>query len=441
MVSFALGTDTAGSGRIPAAFNNIVGCKPTRGLFSAAGVVPACRSLDCVSVFAADVDGAARVFAVLDLLDPADPCARDVRTSPGGPARRQRIGVPLQRNLEFFGDREYQRLFGTAVERLAALDLILVEVDVEPFIQAGALLYDGPWVAERYAAVGEFISSRPQAVHPVVRDIIARGAGIPAVDAFRGMYRLGELRRAAAPVWSSVDALMLPTAGTIYRIAEVEHSPVALNTNLGRYTNFVNLLDLAALALPAGFRRDGLPFGITFLAPALSDGMLFGLGARWEGRLTGAGATVPSDAGSPVRLAVVGAHLSGQPLNGELTGHGARLIRSSRTAPLYRLYALAGTRPPKPGLVRGPAGAAIEVEIWEMSAAAFGAFVAGVPSPLSIGTLLLEDGEQVHGFLCESFAVHGARDISAFSGWRAFLRENPAKARTVVVQPTGDAPL
>jgi len=422
-VSFALGTDTAGSGRIPAGFNNIVGCKPTRGLFSTLGVVPACRSLDCVSIFSGNVADAARVFSVLDVFDPEDALARDARSGADSPSRRLRIGVPQPADLEFFGDAEYARLFGVAVDRLAALDVATLAVDIHPFIQAGSLLYDGPWVAERYAAVGSFIARGAEGVDPIVREIIEKGAHYSAADTFRGMYRMAELRRAAARIWTSMDALLMPTAGTIYKIAEINASPVALNTNLGRYTNFVNLLDLAGLALPAGFRTDGLPFGITFLAPALHDRLLFELGARWEGQRAGAPGTGALPPAGRVRLAVVGAHLSGEPLNGQLTARGATLVRACRTAPIYRLYALPETHPPKPGLVRDTAGSAIEVEIWEMNEGAFGSLVASIPSPLAIGTLLMEDGEQVHGFLCEAHAVSGAPDISSFGGWRAYLRE------------------
>jgi len=439
-VCFALGTDTAGSGRVPAGFNGIVGCKPTRGLFSTSGVVPACRSLDCVSLFTGNVADAARIFSLLDAYDADDPYARVQRQPQPLRAGPLRIGVPAGRNLDFFGDAEYERLFAAAAARMRALGHAVIEVDIDAFLQAGALLYEGAWVAERYAAVGEFIAQHPADADPAVRDIILRGGHFSAADAFRGLYRLEELRRQTAATWHAIDVLLVPTAGTIHRIADVASSPIVLNAQLGRYTNFVNLLDLCGLAVPAGHRSDGLPFGVTLLAPALHDRILLDLGARWTSDRSAAPPDTPQDrprasaeraagdAGAMVRLAVVGAHLSGQPLNGQLTSRGARLVRTCRTAPLYRLFALPGTRPPKPGLVRGDHGTAIEVEVWELSAASFGRFVAAVPPPLAIGTLQLEDGDAVPGFLCEEYAVREAPDISAFGGWRAYLRDGGAAA-------------
>ncbi|HKZ04903.1 MAG TPA: allophanate hydrolase [Methylomirabilota bacterium] len=418
LVAFALGTDTAGSGRVPAAFNEVVGLKPTRGLVSAAGVVPACRSLDCVSIFCHDAEDAATVLRVARGRDPADPYSRPPAASapPLGPGFR--FGVPPPAQREFFGDEGAARLYEVALERLAALGGQAVEIDFAPFRAAAELLYAGPWVAERLAAIRPFFERHADAMDPVVARIIGGGARYSAADTFDAMYRLEALRRATEAQWRGMDVLALPTTGTIYTHARIAADPIGLNTNLGYYTNFVNLLDLSAIAVPAGRRPNGLPFGLSLIAPAFHDEALCALGSAFAaGRLGDPGTR------AAVRLAVVGAHLAGQPLNHELTGRGARLAWSGRTAPEYRLYALAGTNPPKPGLVRvAPGeGGAIEVEVWELQAAEFGAFVAAVPPPLAIGTVWLADGSSVKGFLCEPLAVEGAQDITALGAWRAYL--------------------
>lgn len=437
-VSFALGTDTAGSGRVPAGFNNIVGLKPTKGLIPATGVVPACRSLDCVSVFALTVDDAAAVVRVAAGSDPADAFSRsappgfDPRPGVLGPAFR--VGVPRADQLRFFGNSEAERLFAVAVGRVEALGGRIVEFDFAPFAETASLLYAGPWVAERTHAMRDILDGNPGAVHPVVRRIVQGGEALSAVAAFDGLYRLEALRRRARPVWDAIDVMLLPTSGTIYRVAEVEADPVTLNSNLGVYTNFVNLLDLAALAVPNGFQSDGLPAGVTVLAPAWADGWLATVGAAFHAT-TGLplGATAhPQPAGrSPRRtspptghpglpVAVMGAHLSGMALNAELRDLGARLLRATRTAPLYRLYRLAG-EPARPGLVRvAEGGAAIATEVWDIPAASVAAFLARVPAPLAIGTVTLEDGASVHGFVCEAAGAAGAEDITAHGGWRAY---------------------
>jgi allophanate hydrolase len=432
LVAFALGTDTAGSGRIPAAFNNVVGLKPTRGLVSAHGVLPACRTLDCVSVFALDARDARTVLDVLDAFDAHDPYARRDRTPRRAAAAPPRIGVPRPEVLEFFGDGAARAAYAEAVARLDGLGAVRVAVDIAPFLEAAELLYGGPWVAERHAAVRELFDHRRDALLPVIRRVIGEAARHSATDAFTAMYRLAELRRATEAAWDACDALLLPTAATVYTRAELAADPLGPNTRLGRYTNFVNLLDLAAVAVPAAFRADGLPFGVTFIAPANSDRWLCELATQWQ-RLTGLplGATgaprrpdedaAPALAAGEIAVAVVGAHLAGQPLNHQLTTRGARLVRTCRTSPAYRLYALPGTEPPKPGLVRTGSGASIEVEVWALDAAGFGSFVAGIPAPLGIGTVELEDGARVHGFLCEAHAVAGAQDISHHGGWRSFL--------------------
>jgi allophanate hydrolase len=427
LVAFALGTDTAGSGRVPAAFNGIVGLKPTRGLLSTAGVMPACRSLDCVSVLTHTVEDAARVLDVARGPDAADPYSREAGAPPAALGATFRFGVPAATQLEFFGDEAAARLYERALERLEGLGGRRVTIDWAPFRAAADLLYSGPWVAERLAALGPFFDAHPEDIHPVVRAIVGRASTMTAVDVFAGMYRLEDLRRQAGAQWAGMDVLVLPTTGTMYRHAAVEGDPVRLNTNLGYYTNFVNLLDCCALAVAAGLRPSGLPFGISLIAPAFHDDRLVALGTMWqhveETRASGPVGPARPPGERRVSLAVVGAHLTGQPLNRELTDRGARLVRAARTEPVYRLYALAGTWPGKPGLVRvdGRAGASIEVEVWELGEAAFGSFVAAVPPPLAIGTLLLEDGTAVKGFLCEAHAAAGADDISRYGGWRAYL--------------------
>jgi len=422
LVAFALGTDTAGSGRVPAAFNNIVGLKPTRGMLSTAGVVPACRSLDCVSIFGAAASDAERVWNVAQGFDPDDPYSRV--PGPGAGAApwlhsRFRVGVPRDEDLAFFGDSESPALYEAAIARLEAVGGTRVPIDFTPFREAASLLYAGPWVAERYAAVGEFVDAHPDAVHPVVGAIIQGAARYSAVDAYRAMYRLEELKRAAATQWDGIDVMLLPTAGTIYTKAAVEAEPVLLNTNLGYYTNFVNLMDLAAIAVPAGFRRDGLPFGVSLIGRTFSDAALLALASRYAGEADAA----PRDPPGSIHVAVVGAHLAGQPLNSQLTERGARLVMACRTSGEYRFYALANTTPPKPGLVREPGyqGPGIALEVWAVPADQFGSFVASVLPPLGIGSVQLDTGVWVKGFVCEPAALAGATDITHFGGWRSYL--------------------
>lgn len=443
LVSFSLGTDTAGSGRVPAAFNNIIGFKPSRGLLSAAGVVPACRTLDCVSVFALTSADARDVFDVAAGCDPADPFSRAAQAGDGASpwlAGAFRFGIPRSGQLEFFGDEEAASLYQAAVARMEQAGGQPVEIDYSPFRDAASLLYSGPWVAERLAAIRRFAQEKPDSIHPVVRRIILPADRYSAVDAFQAQYRLAELRSETEKVWKDIDVLMLPTTGTIYKVSDVEADPIRLNTNLGYYTNFVNLLDLSAVAVPAGFRSTGLPFGVTFIGRAFADHALLQLADRFH-RLNGGplgGTSVALDSTPPiapaeappgcVALAVLGAHLTGQPLNYQLTERGAKLMRACRTAPEYRLYALSRTVPAKPGLVREPGfqGPGIEAEVWAVPEDAFGTFVAAVPPPLTIGTVTLEDGSSVKGFLCEPWAVQNAQEITSLGGWRAYLARRAA---------------
>jgi allophanate hydrolase len=434
LVPLALGTDTAGSGRIPAGLNNIVGLKPSLGLISTFGVVPACRTLDCVSVFALTVDDAWTALGVMVGPDRSDPYSRNRPLGTPGVMPHVKLGMPRAGQRLFFGDCHYEGEYNAALERLARLGCDLVEIDIEPFYETARLLYEGPWVAERTIAARAILSSDPDAIHPVTREIILSGLRPTATDAFAAFYKLEALRRVADHTFHQIDALVLPTAPTAYSVRQVLADPIQLNSRLGTYTNFVNLLDLCGLAIPASVTEAGVPFGVTLLAPGGADARLAEIGRIFHadtalplGALKHPQAPLAPvsilPAEGEVAVAVVGAHLSGLPLNGELRALGARLLEVTRSAPDYRLYALSGTKPPKPGLLRVDSGkgASIEVEVWGVSMEAFGRLVAAVPTPLSIGTIKLSNGRDVKGFLVEAAATIGARDISNFGGWRAFL--------------------
>ncbi|MDB5508079.1 MAG: allophanate hydrolase [Hyphomicrobiales bacterium] len=435
LVSFALGTDTAGSGRVPAAFNNLVGLKPTPGFVSTQGLVPACRSLDCISVLASTVGDAKRVFETMRGFDPADDYSRPA--SPRNlPSEGIRFGVLGEAEREFFGDNDTAALYDAAIARLESLGGEKIEIDYAPFRETAHLLYGGPWVAERLAAVEAFAVSHAGEIDPAVRGILESAREKTAVEAFRGQYELAHLRRSAEREWAKIDIMLLPTAPTIYTVEAMRADPIVLNSNLGRYTNFVNLLDCCALAIPAGFRPDGLPGGVTLIAPAFCDDALAawadrlhracptGLGIDRAAALPDSGRVAPPPSGD-IEIAVVGAHLSGMPLNHQLTSTGGRLVRACRTAKDYRLFVLPDTSPAKPGMVRAPGskGPGLSVEVWALPRAAFGDFVDAIPAPLGIGKISLEDGSSVSGFLCESHAVEGAREITHLGGWRAYMAE------------------
>jgi allophanate hydrolase len=442
LASFSLGTDTAGSGRVPAMLNNLVGLKPTCGRLPATGVVPACRTLDVVSVFALTAGDAATVLAAAQGQDPLDAYSRNLPPHGHnfGTASSFRFGVPREADLEFHGNAQGPAQFAQAVAHLVALGGTPVEVDLRPFRAVATLLYEGPWVAERYQAIRAFIEATPEALHPVTRAITEKGIQITAPDTFAALYKLKELQQQTLPVWDSIDCLVTPTASTAYTIAAVEADPIRLNSNLGHYTNFVNLLDLAAVAVPTGFMTaamNHMPWGVTLVAPAGRDLPLLSLAARLHTRtVSTVGATphaphlqpqaAPDTTAFPsglVRVAVCGAHLSGLPLNWQLTQRGAKLLQSTHSAPCYQLFALPGGPPYRPGMVRvAQGGAAIELEVWELPVTEFGSFVAGIPTPLGIGMIELADATSVQGFVCESLATQQAKDISHFRGWRAYLR-------------------
>lgn len=419
LVPFALGTDTAGSGRVPAAFNHLVGFKPSKGRWSTRGLIPACRTLDCITVFTDTVADARLIDQVVAGFDPADPWSKPLADTPIRPAR---IGVPRRDQRMWFGDGQSEYLYDRALDRLAA-GAGIVELDIAPLLEAARLLYGGPWVAERTAAIATLLAENPAAIDETVRSVVEPGKNIGAVELWNGIYRLAELKRHTDAMWSTVDLLAFPTTGTTYRVAELLAAPVTLNSNLGLYTNFVNLLDMAAVAVPAGIRANGTGFGITLIGPAGSDHGLF---AAAENYLAAAGLSAPPPLDlegkmETVQLAVVGAHLKDMPLHWQLTSRDASFVGAFETAPTYRLYAMADSVPPKPALVHSQDGAPIKVEVYELDIAAFGSFVAEVPAPLAIGTVTLADGTSVKGFVAEPRATTGAEDITHLGGWRAYI--------------------
>ncbi|MEG6507386.1 allophanate hydrolase [Methyloligella sp. 2.7D] len=438
LVPFSLGTDTAGSGRVPAGLNNIVGVKPSRGLLSGRGAVPACQSLDCISIFAKTASEADFVRRIAQGLDQADPFSR-APAETGLELERPVIGVPSPESRIFCGDSEAQALYQAALEKAAELGWQLVEIDYTPLSEIAQLLYGGPFVAERYAAVGAFVDAHPDAVNPVVGKIVSDAKAWSAADLFDGLKTLAAAQREMLERWQKIDALLLPTAPTAPTIATMLDDPVRLNSELGTYTNFVNLLDCAAIAVPAGFRPSGMPFGVTLVGPAFSDADLAHLGDRLHRAispetggarlpLTEDTALTPAVPQGWIEIAVVGAHLKGQPLNHQLTDWKGRFLRTTRTDPHYRLYALADTTPPKPGLAYDASfeGAGIELEIWALPAEGFGSFTASIPAPLGIGKVSLQDGGTVSGFLCEPRGLDGATEITEFGGWRAYLASRQA---------------
>ncbi|MDQ2148235.1 allophanate hydrolase [Alcaligenaceae bacterium C4P045] len=459
LVPFSFGTDTAGSGRVPAGFNNIVGLKPTKGWLSTQGVVPACRTQDVVSIFSLTVDDASLVAAIAGGYDGADPYSRRAPASDCAPrAWPQQPVLAVPDTLEFFGDEVARAAFDQALEQLQAMGVTLRRIDFAPFRELAELLYQGPWVAERFAAVEALWRRDPDSINPVVRSIVEQAARYDATATFNAEYKRAALTRRIQDALAEVDGMVVPTSPSIYTIAELDADPIALNSRLGVYTNFANLADLSALALPAGMRTDGLPVGITLIGPAWGDHALAAFGKQWLAKQqlplgatqrpfvqaqapagivddaalassasgaasasapAGIGAAMP--AGAVIRVAVVGAHLRGMPLNHQLTSRDGVFVEATTTADTYRLYALANTTPPKPGLVRGRQGAAIAVELWDVPAARFGEFVAEIPAPLGIGTLMLADGRSVKGFICEPCALDDAREITSFGGWRAYI--------------------
>ena len=433
IVSFSLGTDTAGSGRVPAALNNIVGLKPSLGALSNTGVVPACRSLDTISIFALTVEDAYIVYQAAAIYDSQDSFASPIRLTPLGlPAPRFRVGVPSLPTREFCGDDVQAAFFEQAIEKVRALGGEIVELDFSPFFEVAKLLYEGPWVAERYAAIGEFVNLKADAVHPVTRAIVEKAVDYSATDAFKAIYRLSDLKRLIEPDMSRIDLLCVPSIPTFYALSDLAKDPFGPNADLGTYTNFVNLLDMCALTVPMPARTDGRPGSITLLARREQDARIASIANALQIQNNiPLGATawqmpkhslLKNEAGpDEIALAVVGAHMSGLPLNGELTKLGARFLYAAKTSSIYKFYSLPGGPPFRPGLVQEENGAAIELEVWSLPESGFGTFIKGVPAPLCIGSLTLENGDQVKGFLCEHAGTQGALEITSLGGWRAYL--------------------
>jgi len=436
LASFSLGTDTAGSGRVPASFNNLVGLKPSKGLLSMKGVVPACRSLDCVSIFALTTDDADAVLEQAAAYDDSDQYARanpfdNNARQYGMPEGRFSFAVPRDDQLEFFGNASAQALFEKSVAEMEAIGGVKQVLDFTPFLQAAILLYEGPWVAERYVAIEEIITQKADELLPVIRTIIGSAAGKTAADAFRAEYRMQVYREQAKKLLADVDFMMTPTAGSIYTIEEVNADPIRLNSNLGYYTNYMNLLDCASVAVPAGFLENGLPWGVSLVSTSMKDRKLLSYANRWQqhnridpGNL---GLALPVTEAAAIRftddisLIVCGAHLDGLALNWQLRERGARLQEKAKSAESYRMFVIDGS-PQRPGLVRDEKnGRAIDIEIWQLPKEAFGGFVAAIPAPLGIGKVETDDGRWLPGFICEGYAVAGTRDISDLGGWRQYL--------------------
>ena len=440
IVPISLGTDTAGSGRVPAMLNNIVGLKPSLGLVPTAGVVPACRTLDCVSIFSLTVADAWDVLSVVAGFDAGDAFSRRIAiASPTRSLQSVRVGVLASEDRGFFGDRGTAHAYEVALARARDLGASLIEFDFAPFADTARLLYEGPWVAERWSVIEELALRQPDALHPITRAVIEPGASLSAVETFRALYQLAELRTKVQPIWKEVDALLLPTAPSVYDRTQVDADNIRVNSRLGTYTNFVNLLDLCGLAVPALINADRTPCGVTFLAPSGQDGFLAGLGQAFEaasslplgaGKKPGASrplvGALPAKSANLIEVALFGAHMRDLPLNRDVVALGGKYVRTIATAASYRCFLLPGAVP-RPGLLRvDRGGAAIEAEIWSMPPDGFGRLVASIPAPLGFGTIVLADETQVKGFLVEAAATSGARDISHFGGWRAFLAESPA---------------
>lgn len=444
IVSFALGTDTAGSGRVPAALNNIVGIKPSLGAISNTGVVPACLSLDTISIFALSVEDAYRAYRCTAKFNPADSYARRFSLpEPGQVPPKCRVGVPDMATRAFFGDKLQEASYEGALAELADMGAEIVEIDFTPLYDVARMLYGGVWVAERYSVIEDLLKENPDAVYPVTRRVIEVAEQFSAADTFRSFYKLQDLKRELEPVLGGLDLLCVPTIPTFYSVDDLAADPIGPNSNLGTYTNFVNLMDMCGVVVPLAPRDDGRPGSITLLAAAGRDPMICALASELHQRsgvslgatgwaLEKAAPTTAAPASDEIALAVVGAHMSGLALNHELTRLGAHFLKSAKTTQDYRLFSLPGGPPVRPGLVNTGNGAAIDLEVWAIPTARFGEFIQGVPRPLGIGTLRLDDGTEVKGFLCEQLATDGAEDVTPFGGWRSYLdhqssKQQPAK--------------
>ena len=418
---FSLGTDTAGSGRVPAAFNELIGLKPSRGLLSNTGVVPACRSLDCISIFTNHVEDARQILEIATAPDLKDSYSREWK---GDFARTKRnrikIGVPKQEDLEFFGNKAHRDRFQAYIAEMESReDVELKTISFAPFVEAANLLYHGPWIAERDAAVGDFIKKNPESAHPITRKIIESATGLTATDAFRAFYRLQELKKKADAILQGLDCILTPTTGTHYTVEAALEDPVETNTRLGYYTNFMNLLDYSAIAIPAGRTAQGLAFGVTLFSQAFQDRILLDIASRLRGEVC---SSIKTDEKKELmEIAVCGAHMKGLPLNHQLLELSATFSRSVSTAPSYRFYCLEYKTPIRPGLVRSVGGSSIDMEIWNLPKRNVGAFLSMIQEPLGLGSIETIDGKWVYGFLCEAHAVENSPDITSFGDWRSYL--------------------
>ena len=436
LVSFSLGTDTAGSGRVPASLNNLIGLKPSKGLLSMRGVLPACRSLDCISIFSLTTDDANAVLHQAAVYDEKDQYARanpfsNNQRQYGLPGESFSFAVPRVDQLKFFGNDSAQKLFEDSVATMQGLGGIKKVIDFDIFLQASRLLYEGPWVAERYVAIEPLITLQPEALLPVINTIIGSAEAKSAADAFKAEYQMQQYRVQSKQILAGVDFLMTPTAGTVYTIDEVNAAPIAMNSNMGYYTNFMNLLDCAAVAVPAGFLDNGLPWGITLASSSMQDRKLLSYANKWQQHLQlklgntseelASGNTSPIEYSESIPVVVCGAHMEGLALNWQLTERGATLLEKTTTSKSYRLYVIEGS-PQRPGLIRDLShGSAIQIEIWHIAKSEFGSFVAAIPAPLGIGKVETHDGRWLPGFICEGHAVETATEISALGGWRKHL--------------------
>ena len=436
LASFSLGTDTAGSGRVPAAFNNIVGLKPSKGALSMTGVIPACRSLDCVSIFALTTDDANAVFEQASSFDEKDQYARSVpfdnnARQYGVPNESFTFAIPKAEQLEFFGNNSAKDLFDKNVEKMQSLGGVKYEIDFSVFLQAAKLLYEGPWVAERYVAIEKIISEQPEELLPVIKAIIGSAENKTAMDAFSSEYKMQVYRTQSKKILREFDFLLTPTVGTIYTIDEVNADPIVKNSNLGYYTNYMNLLDCACVAVPGGFLDNDLPWGISLVSTAMSDRKLLSYANKWQQLLQislgNVDIKLPETLASEIAytdtipVIVCGAHLDGLPLNWQLTERGAIFEEATTTANAYKMFVIEG-KLPRPGLVRDDKqGTVINIEIWKVPKVEFGSFVDGIASPLGIGKVETYDGRWLSGFICEGYAVEGAKEITALGGWREYL--------------------
>ncbi|WP_343314964.1 allophanate hydrolase [Brucella sp. BE17] len=439
IVSFALGTDTAGSGRVPAALNNIVGLKPSLGAWSARGSVPACRSIETISIFAMSVEDAYDVYRIGAIEDHLDSYSKAIETGPlFTPAQKLKIGIPDAQSIRFFGDDMQAASFMENIDILHEEGHEIVPIDFAPLYQIADMLYEGAWVAERHSVIENLLKTAPDAVLPVTRKIIEKATSLSATDAFRGFYRLQELKRKAEPVLSALDMICVPTIPTFYKLSDLGADPIVPNSNLGTYTNFVNLMDMCALAVPTAQRKDGRPGSVTLLAPSGQDALLASLSTGLEaahGRKLGATTwslpkrkTVADIPAGYTKLAVCGAHLSGLPLNEQITSRGGYLLEATSSAPYYRFYALAGEGLPRPGMIRTQERqhAGIAVEVWALPVTRLGDFLQGIPAPLGLGKVELASGETVCGFICEATGAISGTDITDLADWKLYLQEKQA---------------